>query len=102
MRPVASPMPLLPPVTIATLGPSLIRRKPTLYELAGITVAADGPVRLVTLNHPDQLNAFDDELHESFVQLWAAVDGDAGARAVVLTGAGRAFSAGGSFEDFER
>jgi enoyl-CoA hydratase/carnithine racemase len=73
-----------------------------LYELAGIAVAADGPVRVVTLNRPDELNAFSDELHESFVALWANLADDAGARAVVLTGAGRAFSAGGSYDDFER
>lgn len=73
-----------------------------MYELAGIAVTADGPVRVVTLNEPDTLNAFSEQMHEEFLALWVALAADAEARSVVLTGAGRAFSAGGSFEDFER
>jgi enoyl-CoA hydratase/carnithine racemase len=59
-------------------------------------------VRVVTLNQPDSLNAFSEQMHESFTSLWTCLRADTAARAVVLTGAGRAFSAGGSFEDFER
>jgi enoyl-CoA hydratase/carnithine racemase len=73
-----------------------------VYELAGISVATDGDVRVVTLNEPDTLNAFSGELHESFVALWPRIARDTDARAIVLTGAGRAFSAGGSYPDFER
>jgi len=72
-----------------------------LYELEGIGVRADGPVRIVTLDRPDELNAFSEALHAQFVALWGRVERDEEARAVVLTGAGRAFSAGGSYEDFE-
>ncbi len=73
-----------------------------MYDLPGIAVASDGPVRVVTLNAPDELNAFSEQMHESFTALWSRVEEDTDARALVLTGAGRAFSAGGSFEDFER
>jgi len=59
-------------------------------------------VRIVSLNDPDHLNAFSEEMHESFLALWPALAQDTDARAVVLTGAGRAFSAGGSFQDFDR
>lgn len=72
-----------------------------MYELAGIDVRADGPVRIVTLNRPESLNAFTEAFHAEFVDLWTHVDRDEDARAVVLTGAGKAFSAGGSYEDFE-
>lgn len=72
-----------------------------MYEQPLIDVRADGPVRVVTLNEPDALNAFSEALHEQFVDVWADIDRDEGCRAVVLTGAGRAFSAGGSYEDFE-
>lgn len=72
-----------------------------MYDLAGIEVRADGPVRIVTLNHPDELNAFSEELHAQFVELWAHVERDDDVRAIVLTGAGTAFSAGGSYDDFE-
>lgn len=73
-----------------------------MYELEGIAVNAEGPVRVVTLSDPDNLNAFSEVMHESFTALWSHLAKDPEARAVVLTGAGRAFSAGGSFEDFDR
>lgn len=73
-----------------------------MYELKGIDVAAVESVRIVTLDDPENLNAFSEQMHESFTELWSHLANDADARAVVLTGAGRAFSAGGSFEDFER
>lgn len=66
-----------------------------------IRVAADGPVRIVTLDNPDQMNAFREELHDEFATLSRVLASDRDARAVVLTGAGRAFSAGGSIDDFE-
>lgn len=54
----------------------------------------DGPVRTLTLNRPEKLNALNDELR---AELQHAVDETAEAtdiRVVVLRGAGRAFSAG--------
>ncbi|HZT67815.1 MAG TPA: enoyl-CoA hydratase/isomerase family protein [Acidimicrobiales bacterium] len=66
-----------------------------------LLVESDGAVRIVTLNRPDTLNAFSDELHVAFARMWAAFDDDEEVRAVVLTGAGRAFSTGGLLEDFE-
>lgn len=62
-----------------------------------IEVRADGPLRIMTLNRPDALNAVNDALHVGLARLWDALNEDAGARAAVLTGAGRAFSAGGDF-----
>ena len=72
-----------------------------MYDLASIDVVADGDVRVVTLDEPEALNAISEDLHAQFVRLWDHVAEDEGCRAVVLTGAGRAFSAGGSYEDFE-
>ena len=59
-----------------------------------LSVEADGPVRIVRLNRPDDLNAVNAELHRGLAEVWPLVDADMGARAVVLTGEGRAFSAG--------
>lgn len=74
-----------------------------VYDVTDVLrVESDGPVRIVTLNRPEQLNAFDDELHEQFARLWMYVEADLDARVVVLTGAGRAFCAGGSIDDFDR
>jgi enoyl-CoA hydratase len=61
----------------------------------GILVESDGPVRLVTLNRPEHANAVNNAMHSEFARLWSRLEEDEDARAVVLTGAGDAFSAGG-------
>jgi enoyl-CoA hydratase len=68
------------------------------YDLPDeLTVTSDGPIRLVTLNRPEQLNATNHALHAGLAALFPQLDADADARVAVLTGAGRAFSAGGDF-----
>ncbi|MDX3308468.1 enoyl-CoA hydratase/isomerase family protein [Streptomyces sp. NPDC054884] len=67
-----------------------------------LTVAADGDVRIVTLNRPESLNGVSAELHLRLSQVWRELAEHTGARAVVLTGAGRAFSAGGDFDHLLR
>ena len=62
-----------------------------------LEVLVDGPVRVVRLNRPEQLNATNDELHRGLAGLFPQIDADDEARAVVLTGNGKAFSAGGDF-----
>jgi enoyl-CoA hydratase len=62
-----------------------------------IDVKADGPLRIISLNRPDALNAVNDALHVGLAKIWDALNEDADARAAVITGAGRAFSAGGDF-----
>jgi enoyl-CoA hydratase len=62
-----------------------------------IEIDEDGPIRVVRLNRPEQLNAVNDELHTALVRLWPALSDDAGARCAVLTGNGTAFSAGGDY-----
>ncbi|MFC8043858.1 enoyl-CoA hydratase/isomerase family protein [Nocardia sp. NPDC057353] len=61
----------------------------------GLTITADGPVRTVLIDRPDELNAVNADLHRALAEVWRHLAADTGARAVVLTGAGRAFSAGG-------
>ncbi|MGB1355755.1 MAG: 2-(1,2-epoxy-1,2-dihydrophenyl)acetyl-CoA isomerase PaaG [Candidatus Puniceispirillaceae bacterium] len=64
-----------------------------------ILVIADGPFRTITLNRPDKLNAFTEEMHLAFrAALESARDDDA-CRAVLLTGAGRGFCAGQDLGD---
>lgn len=73
------------------------------YGFDGILkVESDGGVRIVTLNDPDKLNAVTDPLHEALTDVWVHIMRDNDARAVVLTGAGRAFSAGGNVPGFLR
>lgn len=65
-----------------------------------LTIEADGDVRIVTMNRPDSLNSVTDDLHSALAGVWQDLARDRGARAVVLTGAGRAFSAGGNMPGF--
>ena len=64
---------------------------------AEIELAIDGPVLVIRLNRPDNLNATNHELHQGLAELFPQVDADPDVRAAVITGNGRAFSAGGDF-----
>lgn len=78
-------------------------REPAMFDLpTELSVTAHGPVRLVELNRPDQLNSTSEALHTALATVWDAIAADPGARAIVLTGRGRAFSAGGNFEVMTR
>jgi enoyl-CoA hydratase len=67
-----------------------------------LIVESDGPIRIVTMNNPDALNAMIDPLHDAMCDIWHQLAVDDGCRAVVLTGAGRAFCAGGNIPGFIR
>jgi len=70
----------------------------TSYDVPDeLEVTADGPVLVVRLNRPEQLNATNHQLHRGLAGLFPQIDADDAVRAVVLTGNGRAFSAGGDF-----
>ena len=69
-----------------------------MYDMpTEIDVQADGALRIITLNRPDSLNSVNDNLHVGLARLWQRLTDDPTARAAVITGAGRAFSAGGDF-----
>jgi enoyl-CoA hydratase/carnithine racemase len=54
----------------------------------------DGVV-LITINRPEVMNATNARLHWELTQVWLTIDADPDARVALITGAGRAFSAGG-------
>jgi len=56
----------------------------------------------ITLNDPDKLNAMGDEMAKDFRETVAKLKGDSNIRVLLLTGAGRAFSAGGDLLMLER
>jgi enoyl-CoA hydratase len=69
---------------------------PAGYDLPDeLTVEVDGPIRVVRLNRPDRLNATNHTLHRALADVFPQLDADADARVAVITGNGRAFSAGG-------
>ena len=58
-------------------------------------------VLLITINRPEVLNATNDRLHWELTQIWLTIDRDDATRVAVVTGAGRAFSAGGDLDMVE-
>jgi 2-(1,2-epoxy-1,2-dihydrophenyl)acetyl-CoA isomerase len=66
-----------------------------------VQVEMQGAVGVITLNRPDSLNALTTEVASDFRAAVAEVR-ERGARAIILTGAGRAFSAGGDLREMQR
>jgi enoyl-CoA hydratase len=58
----------------------------------------DHGVLLLTLNRPERYNATDAKLHKALSEVWVDVSNDPDTRVAVITGAGKAFSAGGDLE----
>lgn len=58
-------------------------------------------VRTLTLNRPEALNAFDEALYDATADALAAAAADPEVAVVVITGAGRAFSAGQDLTDMQ-
>jgi 2-(1,2-epoxy-1,2-dihydrophenyl)acetyl-CoA isomerase len=67
--------------------------------VSGLRVERDGGVAILTLDRPDVLNAFDEALTSALAAAVADAARDAAVRCVVITGAGRAFSAGQDLRD---
>lgn len=65
-----------------------------------LSFSQNGAVLTVRLNRPHALNAVSATLHTELSRVFAEIAADAGVDAVVLTGEGRAFSAGGDLEWF--
>jgi enoyl-CoA hydratase/carnithine racemase len=59
-----------------------------------ITCEVDGAFLIVTLNRPDKLNAYTGQMGAEITQAFERADEDDNIRAVIVTGAGRAFCAG--------
>lgn len=79
---------------------SSIRPTPSQHgaEAAGgpqqLTYQVSDGIATITLSRPDRLNAFTQQMAEEFISALDVVDGDDDIRAVIVTGAGRAFCAG--------
>ena len=71
----------------------MLEPKSFLYEVR------DGGVGWITLNRPERLNALTFEVYRELTDLFAALRTETEVRAVVMTGAGRAFCSGGDVHD---
>jgi len=59
-------------------------------------------IATVTLNRPEKLNALSDGMYDKLYEYWTELAADEATRAVILTGAGRAFSAGGDITNMAK
>jgi 2-(1,2-epoxy-1,2-dihydrophenyl)acetyl-CoA isomerase len=59
-------------------------------------------IATVTLDRPEKLNALSEEMYDKLYQCWNELAADDATRAVILTGAGRAFSAGGDITNMAK
>jgi enoyl-CoA hydratase len=59
-------------------------------------------VLVITLDRPEKLNAADEVMHGELARVWSDVSRDDQVKVAVVTGAGRAFSAGGDLAMVER
>jgi len=63
-----------------------------------LSVEKHDRIAVVTLNQPDKLNAIGEDMHTELENVWPALADDADVNVIVLTGAGKAFSAGGDIK----
>lgn len=64
-----------------------------------VTTAVDDGIATLTLHRPEKLNAFTLQMGTDFVDALRGLDADPGVRAIIVTGAGRAFCAGMELSD---
>jgi enoyl-CoA hydratase/carnithine racemase len=60
----------------------------------GVTVSIEAGVMLITLDRPEKLNAYTDAMGRALARAVRAASADDAVRAIIITGAGRAFCAG--------
>jgi len=71
------------------------------YKKLRLSRPAEGVLK-VEMNRPERLNAADHDMHEEMVAIWRDADADDATSVTILTGAGKAFSAGGDFSLIEQ
>ena len=64
-----------------------------------VTYRRDGAVAIITINRPERMNRLDAEIVDGLHDRWVQFMADDAARVAVLTGAGKAFSAGADLKN---
>ncbi|MAB10562.1 enoyl-CoA hydratase-related protein [Hyphomonas sp.] len=64
-----------------------------------VLLEKDGPAAIITLNRPEKLNAFTNQLGRELADAIRACDADDDVRGIIITGAGRHFCAGADISD---
>lgn len=77
------------PKTYVTTEDSHVRISNYPESATGVT-----PIQIITLNRPEKLNAISNDMITTLINFHQVVDKDDRVKVVILTGAGRVFSAG--------
>ena len=67
-----------------------------------LAIEKQGPVGLITMNRPDRHNAFDEALIDGLTEAFRSMEAEESVRIVVLSGAGKSFSAGADLNWMKR
>lgn len=67
-----------------------------------VTLCYEGEIAVITLNRPQRMNAFGQAMRESLYERLIEVEGNTACRAIVLTGAGGNFTAGGDITEMKQ
>src|SRR5450631_1917 len=67
-----------------------------------LAIERQGPLGLITMNRPERHNAFDDVLIAEITDALRSMEAEDGIRAIVLSGAGKSFSAGADLNWMKR
>ena len=70
--------------------------------MTSLAIERQGPVGVVTMNRPERHNAFDDALIAELTEAFRSMEAEDGVRLVVLSGAGKSFSAGADLNWMKR
>lgn len=72
-----------------------------MKRMANILWQDHGPIRLITINRPDQMNSLDFAANAELVDVWRAFEADDSVRVAVITGSGKkAFCAGADLKTY--
>ena len=71
------------------------------YQRMKVEIDSDG-IALLTLNNPAKLNAVDELAHHEAANIWLDLNRDSRVRCIVITGEGKAFSAGGDMDMIDK
>jgi enoyl-CoA hydratase/carnithine racemase len=83
-----------------TLSAPTSRKTPMNFTLIDLKV--ESTIATITLNRPDKRNAMSDDMRSEFIDALERVSADKSIKALVLTGAGKGFCAGGDISGMQR
>jgi enoyl-CoA hydratase len=66
-----------------------------------LLLTLENRILTITLNRPEQMNATDQIMHTEISNIFHEISGEPDIDVVILTGAGKAFSAGGGYESMQ-